>query len=302
MSGVPVYGRKKFSVKKPVLIIALVLIVFAVVFLGVFSPFVTVPTGHTGVITTFGKVEDYVFNEGFHLKNPIQEVIMMDNRTQKATIKMQAFSSDIQQVDITCTVNYSVNREMAQHLYKNVGTNYYETVMEPRIEECAKSVFTQYTAEKLMEVRNSLSTQIKALLEPEMNPYGILISSIAIEDIDFTDAFTEAVEAKQVALQTKLKTQTQQEELVIVAESTAEREKIAAQAQAEIVKIEAQAEAEAIKLRSEAEAEANSLIAQSLTSELISYMEANQWNGQLPQIVGAGAALPVIDVELDKAE
>ncbi|MBQ3079671.1 MAG: prohibitin family protein [Clostridia bacterium] len=296
MNQTPVYGKKTFKIKKPVIFIALALVLIIIVFLSAFSPFVTVPTGHTGVVTTFGRVEDYVLSEGFHLKSPLQEVVMMDNRTQKASIKMQAFSSDIQQVDITCTVNYSVNKEKAQHLYKNVGVNYYETVMEPRIEECAKSVFTQYTAEKLMEVRNSLSAQIKDLLEPEMEPYGILVGSIAIEDIDFTDAFTDAVEAKQVALQTKLKTETEQEELVIIAESTAEREKIAAQAQAEILKIEAQAEAEAVKLRSEAEAEANKLIAESLTEALISYMEANQWNGELPQIVGANSALPIIDV------
>jgi len=150
-------------------------------------------------------------------------------------------------------------------------------------------------------VGNSISVQIKNLLEPEMAPYGILIGSIAIEDIDFTDAFTEAVEAKQVALQTKLKTQTQQEELVIVAESTAEREKIAANAEAEILKIEAEAEAHAIKLKSEAEAEANELLAKSLTDELIQYLEANQWNGQLPQIVGSSAALPVIDVDMNSA-
>lgn len=298
---------KTQSARKRVLIVAAGVLVVVIALLIQFSPFVTVPTGHTGVVTTFGKVEDKVLSEGFHLKSPVQHVIMMDNRTQKATLKMQAFSSDIQQVDIVCSVNYSVDKSTAQNLYKNVGVNYYETVMQPRIQECTKSVFTQYTAETLMEVRSSLSSQIKALLVPEMKEYGVLIASVTIEDVDFANAFTDAVEAKQVALQKKLKTETEQAELVSVAQSAAERDLIAARTDAEkraiiaeadanVAKIQADAEAYVTRVQSEAEAKANELIASSLTPELIAFTEANRWNGELPQIVGNGAALPVLDV------
>ena len=298
---------KNQSVRRRALISAAVILVAIIVLLIQFSPFVTVPTGHTGVVTTFGKVEDKVLSEGFHVKNPIQQVIMMDNRTQKATLKMQAFSSDIQQVDIVCSVNYSVDKSTAQNLYKNVGVNYYETVMQPRIQECTKSVFTQYTAETLMEVRSSLSSQIKALLVPEMKEYGVLIASVTIEDVDFANAFTDAVEAKQVALQKKLKTETEQAELVSVAQSTAERDLIAArtdaekraiiaEAEANVAKIQADADAYVTRVQSEAEAKANELIASSLTDDLIAFTEAKCWNGELPQIVGSGAALPILDV------
>ena len=295
---------RKFTVGKVVTVAILGIIVL---FCLIFPPFTTVPTGHTGVVTTFGHVEDYVLNEGFHVKNPFQKIVMMDNRTQKATVVMQAFSSDIQQVDIVCSVNYSVDKDTAQNLYKNVGVNYYETVMKPRIQECTKSVFTQYTAEKLMEVRSSLSTQIKQLLQPEMKEYGVLIASVTIEDVDFTNAFTDAVEAKQVALQTKLKTETQQAELVSIAQSTAERDLIAArtdaekrtilaEAEASVAKIEADAEAYAVRVQSEAEAEANGRIAQSLTDQLIAYTEANRWNGELPTFFGGNSALPILNL------
>ena len=284
-------------------------VILAVILLAViaFPPFVSVPTGHTGVVTTFGRVEDRVLDEGFHFKNPVQRVVMMDNRTQKASMAMQAFSSDIQQVDIVCSVNYSVDRQNAQNLYRNVGVNYYETVMRPRVQECTKSVFTKDTAETLMDVRSSLSTQIRDLLAPEMKDYGILIASVTVENVDFTDAFTDAVEAKQVALQTKLKTETQQAELVSIAQSTAERDLIAArtdaekrtilaEAEASVKRIEADADAYKVKVQSEAEAAANKLIASSLTDSLIRYTQANRWNGSLPQIVGNSTALPVLDL------
>ena len=296
---------------KWILIAALVLAV--ALLLAAFPPFITVPTGHTGVVVTFGRVADYTLDEGFHMKNPLQQIVMMDNRTQKQSITTQAFSSDIQQVDVICSVNYAIDRETAALLYKNVGRNYYYTVMEPRILENVKAVFTRYSAEKLMQVRDTLSTQIKELLEPEMKKYGIQVVSIAIENVDFTDAFTNAVEDKQVAEQTKLRVETEQAQQVSVEKATAERRIIAANADAEerailaeadasVQKIKADAEAYARKVRSEAEAEANRKVASSLTQALISYQTVNQWNGQLPYISGEGS-LPLIDFSsLQKAD
>ena len=280
-------------------------VILAVILLAViaFPPFVSVPTGHTGVVTTFGRVEDRVLDEGFHFKNPVQRVVMMDNRTQKASMAMQAFSSDIQQVDIVCSVNYSVDRQNAQNLYRNVGVNYYETVMRPRVQECTKSVFTKYTAETLMDVRSSLSTQIRDLLAPEMKDYGILIASVTVENVDFTDAFTDAVEAKQVAAQNKLTAETEQAQKTMEEEATAKRAVIAANAEAEKAIIAANADLEVVKVQAEAalyagekEAEMNKRISESLTDSLLRYYWIKQWNGQLPTTVLGNGAEYMIDL------
>ena len=132
-----------FGIPRRTVIIALTVVILAAVifFLTAFSPFVTIPAGHTGIVTTFGRVEDYTLSEGFHLKSPLKQVIVMDTRTQRASLSMQAFSSDIQQVDVVCSVNYSVDRETCQKLYQRVGMNYYENVMEPRVLENVKTVF-----------------------------------------------------------------------------------------------------------------------------------------------------------------
>ena len=50
------------------------------------SCFVSVPTGHTGVVTTFGKVENFTLDAGIHGKLPFQEVVLLDNRVQKANV------------------------------------------------------------------------------------------------------------------------------------------------------------------------------------------------------------------------
>ena len=59
----------------------------------------TVPTGYTGILTTFGRVEDRTMSAGVHFTAPWQKIVKLDNRTQKVEINTQAFSSDIQQVD-----------------------------------------------------------------------------------------------------------------------------------------------------------------------------------------------------------
>ena len=292
--------RGKFIAVIAVLVIVLILVMS-------FPPFATVPAGHVGIVTTFGRVENYTFSEGFHLKNPVQRVVLMDNRTQKQRLSLQAFSSDIQQVDVICSVNYRIDKASAQTLFQTVGTNYFSNVMEPRIQENVKAVFTEYNAEKIMEVRNSLSNQVMDLLSPEMAKYGIVVENVSIENVDFTDAFTNAVEEKQVAEQTKLRVQTEQAQLVNVQKSEAERKIIAAQAdaeertilanaQAEVARIDADAQAYAIKVQAEAEAEANRQIAASVTEGLIQYRQADRWNGQLPSVVTGDTALPIISV------
>ncbi|MBR6429039.1 MAG: prohibitin family protein [Clostridia bacterium] len=250
----------------------------------------TVPTGYTGIVTTFGRVEEHTFDAGFHIKSPFQKVVKMDNRTQKAVEALQAFSSDIQQVDISIAVNYSIDQSTAEKLYKTVGEEYYSKILYPRLLENTKSVFSKYTAEKLVAYRETLSSEITELVVEDVKDYGINVSSIAVQDIDFTDAFTNAVEAKQVAQQNKLTAQTQQDQLTMEAQQEAERQVIKAKADAEKAKIAAEADLEVTKIQADAaeyagqkEAAKNKAIAQSLTSELVRYYYIQQWNGQLPQ-------------------
>ncbi len=262
-----------------------------------------VPTGYTGILTTFGRVENRTISAGAHLILPWQNVVKMDNRTQKVQITTEAFSSDIQQVNLQLSVNYCIDQETAQELYRSVGINYYENVMYPRILENCKAVFSQYTAENLIAKRNSLSDMIAESTAGDMKRYGITIVSIAIEDIDFTDAFTTAVEAKQVAAQNKLTAETEQAQKTMEEEATAKRAVIAANAEAEKAVIAANADLEVTKIQAEAalyagekEAEMNKRISESLTQALIDYYWIKEWDGKLPTTVLGGEADYMIDL------
>ena len=298
----PVNTRKTVSPKgTKALVLALVIILAALVIF--FRCTVQIDTGYTAIVTTFGKVEDYTLEAGFHMKSPFQEIILMDNREQKTPFSTQAFSSDIQQVDIVGSINYAINKATAMTLFKEVGTDYFNKLVNPRMLENTKAVFSKYTAENLVSAREQLSIQIRDNLSKEMERYGISIISVSIENIDFTDAFTDAVEAKQVAAQRKLQAEIEQEQKTMETQQQAQRQKIEADAKAEVVKINADAEAYSTKVKAEAEAEANQKIAQSLTENLIRFTQVNNWNGQLPTYVSGGAAeaLPVLTLNATDA-
>ena len=254
------------------------------------SCFVSVPTGHTGILTTFGKIENATLEAGVHFKLPYQKVVVMDNRAQKASIDMMCFSSDIQEVSISYSMNYQIRKENAQDIYKAIGANYYEVIMEPRIQEAVKSVCAQYSADNLIAQRASLSNEITEILTKELEEYNIIVLNTAIENMDFSDVFTDAVEAKQVAEQEKLKASIEQEQLNIEASAAAEREVIAAEAEAEVTRIQA----EVAQYAGEREAEMNRKLAENLTEELVEYYYANKWDGALPKIVGSDTVLPIL--------
>ena len=224
----------------------------------------TVPTGHTGILTTFGKVEDVSLPNGVNLHAPWQNVITMSNKEQKDSGKGVAFSKDIQEVSYSYTIQHMLQPGAAPTLYKNVGTEYFDIVISPAINAIIKTYIGKANAESLIINREAITTDVNREAALIGERYGLSLTVI-IDNFDFTDVFTNAVEAKQVA---------EQEKLTMEAEQKAARDKIEAEAAATIAKINAEADLEVQKINADAaeyagqkEAAVNQAIAQSLTPE-----------------------------------
>lgn len=265
-----------------IVIVALVVVIALIFAISCFS---FVPTGHTGVVTLFGKVEDYTLDSGVHFKNPFARVIKMDNRIQKESVELSCFSSDIQEVEVVFTLNYQISKEYAMNIYKTIGKNYFDTAVSPIITESVKTVAARYTAEDLINKRNELAMAIETDMKEKLLVFNIELVSTSIEDMDFTDAFTNAVEEKQVAAQNKLKAETEAAQKVVEAE-----------AEAQIRRVTAEAEAYEILQRAEAEAQANQKLAESITDRLIEYRYYEVWDGKLPQMVMGESTTPMVQI------
>lgn len=265
------------------IVAAALVIIIALIF--AISCFSFVPTGHTGVVTLFGKVEDYTLDSGVHFKNPFARVIKMDNRIQKESVELSCFSSDIQEVEVVFTLNYQISKEYAMNIYKTIGKNYFDTAVSPIITESVKTVAARYTAEDLINKRNELAMAIETDMKEKLLVFNIELVSTSIEDMDFTDAFTDAVEEKQVAAQNKLKAETEAAQRVVEAE-----------AEAQIRRVTAEAEAYEILQRAEAEAQANQKLSESITDRLIEYRYYEVWDGKLPQMVMGESTTPMVQI------
>lgn len=286
--------RDYFIIVAVVIFVILLIVDLAMPTYGFFAK---VDSGYVGIVTHFGKIEDKVLPAGFHITGYFERVNPVNVRTQIRKEELVAFSADIQQVILSVAINYNITPDIANTLYRTVGNDYLKTIMLPRLAEDTKAVVSNYTAEALIANREKLSSEILSFLKKDLSEYGITISTVSVENIDFTDAFEAAVEAKQVATQEAQKAKTQQEQATMEARQAAERKKIEANAAAEVVKQQADAEAYETRVKAEAQAEANKKVAETITDELINYVQAQNWNGQLPTIYASDGNIPIIATE-----
>ncbi len=288
---------QKASLRLPVAAVALLL---GVILFGA-SCVRTVPTGHTGIVTVFGRVKDTTYEAGVHFCAPWEEVVVMDNRNQKASVDLLCFSSDIQEVTVKYTLNYQISKVKAQTIYKEIGTEYYQKTVEPRIQEAVKSEFAKYTAEELLNKRSELSQNIRSVLTEKLDAYNIEVVDASIENLDFSDAFTDAVEAKQVAEQKSKQAQIEQAQKTMEANAAAERAEIEAEAEAAVAKIAATADFEVVKIQADAalyagqkDAAVIEQVRDALAKDpatldnddiqhLLLYYYILEWNGALPE-------------------
>jgi len=250
-------------------VIALVVVAFILL-----NSFAIVQAGHTGVVLTFGKVNEGVLSEGIHFVIPFaQEVVQIDNRITKLEVSTEAFSKDLQTVSTTLAINYRVDGAKSDAIYKNIGTTYESVLMVPAVNEVLKAITAQYTAEESVTNRAIISDGLIAGLNEKLNGDGLYVTDVNILNFDFSEAFITAIEEKQVAQQQLLKAETEKQTAIT----------------------NAQAEAESIRIRAQAEAEANKTLSASLNQNIINYNKIEKWNGELPKVTGG--ADPFISLE-----
>lgn len=255
--------------KKIVIPIAIIVVVAILLM----NSLTVVQAGHTGVVTTFGKVNEGVLQEGIHFKIPFaQAVVMIDNRIQKLEVNTEAFSKDLQSVNTMLAINYRVDTAKSYSIYKNIGADYESVLVVPAVNEVLKAITATYTAEESVTNRQLISDGLVKGLNDKLNDIGLYVTDVNIIDFDFSEAFITAIEEKQVAQQKLLKAETEKKTSIT----------------------NAQADAEAKKIRAQGEAEANKSISASLTDQVLENKKIEKWNGELPRVSGGSGT--IIDI------
>ncbi len=236
--------------------------------------FTIVDAGHTGVVVTFGKVNEGVLQEGLHFKAPfVQQVVKIDNRIVKLEVDTEAFSKDLQTVATTLAINYRVDTSKSYSIYKNIGADYEAVLVVPAVNEVLKATTALYTAEESVTNRSLISDGLIEGLNEKLNNIGLFVTDVNIINFDFSEAFINAIEEKQVAQQKLLKAETEKQTAITNAEAAAETTRI----------------------KAEAEADANNKIKASLNEAVIRAKFYEKWDGKLPQAMGSDSVITSID-------
>lgn len=183
-------------------IISILSFIIIVVLIIATNSVTTIPTGCVGVKTRFGKVQDDVIQEGLNIKTPfVEKIVKIDCKTQKIETESGGSTKDLQTVTIKVAINYNVNKQTANKLYREVGENYQDIIVNPAILESIKSAMAQYNAEELITKRAEVSNKIEETIVGKISERGFDVTEFNVINIDFSEEFDQAIENKAVKQQ-----------------------------------------------------------------------------------------------------
>ncbi len=224
-----------------------------------------VNAGERGVLMQFGKVQEHVLGEGIHLIVAIVYTVQnLSVRVQKQEISAEASSKDLQDVFTDVALNWHIIPDAANAIFQQIGdeAQIVDRIINPAVEEVLKAVMAKYTAEEIITKRGEVKDGVDDFLTNRLAAYHIAVDDVSLVHVHFSERFSDAVEAKQIA------------------EQEAKR--------GEFLALKAVKEAEAKVNLAKGEAEVQRLLRDNLTAELLERQAIEKWNGKLPLIVGDG--------------
>lgn len=271
----------------------------------ILSSFTIIPSGYTGVRTTFGQIDETVVQHGLKFKTPfVQHVQKVNNKQQEIAFKGKIWGESSERTVVymdDVVVTYRINPEYSAWLYANVTDYKQNALPQTLVASAMKSAMVSLEDSKVTNRSYIEPAAVEKLQSAIDTKYGgvrvITVINVNINDMDFEPEYNAAIAAKskaQMAYQTQ---QVQNKTAIEAANAEAEKRRIAAKAEADQRVIAAQAEADAILAVAEAQAEANRKLADSVTNTLIEYEKIKAWNGALPTVTSNAGTLVGIDIE-----
>lgn len=188
--------------------------------------FTVIPAGNVGVVDFFGTVSDNTLKAGINLVNPLARVVKLTVKTQELKEIMDVPSKEGLTVQLEISALYHLNPEKAADVYKSIGENYVEVILEPQFRSVARGVTAAFEAKALYtSEREMLATLILKEIERIVEPRGITVESTPLRKIGLPGGLTAAIETKLQAEQ-----ESQRMQFVLTKEKQeADRKRIEAQ-------------------------------------------------------------------------
>lgn len=177
-------------------------VVTLLVLVGILNCFTTIDVGERAVVVGFGQIKESM-GQGFHFVNPMYSVHRFEVRNNKYETTANAATADIQQADVSVAVNFNIDESKVAEIYSNYGDDFMAKVFAQNVQEAVKSSASKYNASELITKRDDFKAAVKDSLSAKM-PNIVIIDTVSITNIKFSDSFNQAVEAKVTAEQNAL--------------------------------------------------------------------------------------------------
>lgn len=275
---------KKFKIIGSIVVIVLILVL-------AITNITIIPTGYTGVKTSFGQVQETEIKSGqLNFTIPfVQSIAKVNNKQQDKKIESQIWGETNDKTPIYAadlTVTYQIQPEKSVWIYTNV-TDIKNLVSDALVASAVKSAMSELSPQDVTN-RTKIEPLVQTKLAESLNQkYGedvVFVNKVVINNMDFEDAYNTAIQEKSIAQQNAAKQKIENEAAIAKAE-----------AEKQVAITNAEAEAQKTAIEAEAQANANKMLAESLSDTLIRYQEMQKWNGALPQYVGGNPAIPVLN-------
>ena len=249
-----------------------------------------VPTGYTGVKTSFGQIQETTIQSGkLNFTIPfVQSIHTVNNKQQDKHIENQIWGEASDKTPVYAAdviVTYQVLPEKSAWLYANVS-DIKNLLGDELIASAVKSAMSELDPEDVTNRTKVEPLAQRKLAESLNQKYGegaVFINKVVINDMDFEEAYNAAIQQKSIVQQNAARQKIENEAAIAKAE-----------ADKQVAITNAEAEAQKTSIAAEAQAEANHKIADSLSDTLIEYQKVQKWDGKLPTVSG-GSALVSID-------
>jgi len=272
-----------------VVAIVIALLVFA------YSTYFTIDQGERGVILHWGSVAGEA-EPGLHFKMPFMTTVAKISvqvqkigfdKSSAGDFRFEAYSRDQQPATVALAVNYHITN--VSDVYSAYGSleNLQSRFIDPKVLEQVKNIFGQFDAADAIQKRANLNAEVFNAIQKAASSSLVVIDSVQIEDIEFSQQYEAAVEARMQAVVQQQQAEAQKAKRIIDADAAAYEVKAAADAKAHQIEVQGQAEAGAIKARGDALRDNPGL--PTLTA-------AEKWNGVLPTTMVPGNALPFLNL------
>lgn len=301
--------------------IILAVIIFGAIICGLMC-LERVPAGYVGVVYNMnGGVDGEILTQGWHFVAPTKKVTTYSigieqsylTEANKGDSKMdESFNiptSDGKTVRVDLEFSYKFDSDRVAEtfvLFKGMsGEKVKTSFIKPKIVAWTQEISANYPVTDIFgDKRTKINAELDVYLKNKFEPYGIIIDTVNFTNISVDDETAAAIQKKVTAQQELELAEIESRTALIQAEkdkqvaitqadrdkqvalTNAEAQKEVARIEAEKILVAAEAEAEAIRIEAEAKAEANQKIAESLTPELLEKIKYEQWNGELPTIMG----------------